>query len=266
LYPGPSRGCVRWLTALLLAQVLGAGCSESPSTAKTAATVAATRVVECSLTAEALAREYQADAGAADARYKGKWLAVDGLVEDIDLLAAGLTSVRIRGLPSDPDRKLSGRSLRCEFVAAALPEVSRIPRGQRLTFQGHCRGDHGGFVDFVECVPVEVGPEPTVAVAAAQLTRDFLADEKAADVRYKDRALLVEGTVVGFKEEGDVRRLLLGGHNEQSPVAVRVLVACAAQDREQLGSLKAGDKVRIRGQCAGLFLGEVLIQDARRVK
>jgi hypothetical protein len=151
-------------------------------------------------------------------------------------------------------------------LAASSPEVVRIRPGQRLTFKGRCDGDHGGFVEFLECVLLEAAPEPTAAVPAARLTRDFVADEIAADGRYKDRALLVEGTVAGVKEDGGARRLLLEGHDEKSPVPVRVLVAFPEQHREQFAPLKKGDRVRLRGQCAGLLLGEVLIRDARRVE
>jgi hypothetical protein len=218
-----------------------------------------------SITAEALAKEHQADPKTADALYRGKRLLISGQLEDVEPFPTGLV-VHIAGLPSDPAKMFPGRSLRCDFVAAASSKIAGLAKGQRLTFTGKCDGDHGGFVDLLECELLEVGPDPTVRVTAAQLTRDFLTDENTADGRYKDRAVLVEGTVVGLKEDGGGQRLLLEGHNEPSPVAVRVLVACAAQDREQLASLKKGDKVRIRGQCAGLFLGEVVIQGSRRVK
>jgi hypothetical protein len=218
------------------------------------------------MTVQALLEEYEANPRAADARYKGKSLAPEGSVRDVDIFAAGLVSVRIGGNSTDSDRKQPSRTLRCEFVAASTPRLTNLERGQKLSFNGKCNGDRGTFIDFVECEVIEVGAVAALSVTAAQLTRDFVDNEKAALGRYKDRVLVVVGVVAEWKESGGVQRLLLRGHNEKSPVPVRVLADYREERKQDFARLKKGDKIQIRGDCAGLFLGEVLIRNAKRIE
>jgi hypothetical protein len=254
------------LLALLAAT---AGCGEASATGRSARTPAAAPASpppELRVSAEALAREYAADTRAADARYKGRWLAVTGYLEDVDLFPAGLACLRIRGLPGDAPPGLPARMLRCEFAAGCVSQLVRLDRGQQLTFKGRCQGDHGGLVDFVDCQVLDLGADPARRVTAAELTRAFVEEESAARQRYKDQVLLVEGTVIGQKEIRGMPWLLLGGHNEQSPVPVRVAVGYPDECKDDFARLKNGDRIQVRGECGGLFLGEVLLVSSKRVK
>jgi hypothetical protein len=218
------------------------------------------------ISSEALAKEYEIDAKTSDARYRGKWGTVEGTVDDVHFFSSGRASVTLKGFVLGEKKSLLGHVARCEFVLAALPKVSELTKGQKLKFKGKCDGERGNnFVDFSACEVLEIGPDPAIRVSAEQLTKDYVADEKAADAGYKDKYLLVDGTVVQLKEKGSVHHVILEGHDEKSPTPVRVSAAYAADRKEEFAHLKKGSKVKIKGECGGRFLGEVVLSDSKLV-
>jgi hypothetical protein len=102
-----------------------------------------------------------------------------------------------------------------------------------------------------------------VAVSAAQLTRDYAGDEKAADAKYREKCLVVEGTV-RERKEGKALEVVLEGFDEKSLFPLRVVADATGRKREFAG-LKKGDRVKVRGECGGNFLGEVRVAGARLV-
>jgi hypothetical protein len=253
--PLKARG--RHTVVLALAGVLipAAGCArESRGVEAPAASADAGPVV--TLTAEQLAREYETDRAAADGKYKDRCLVLEGPVEDFDLFPSGRVLARVAGRDS---------SIRCEFVPQATARLIDLTRGQSLKFQGRCAGAAGNLVDLTECQLLEVGPDPAVAVSAVRLTRDYAGDEKAADAKYREKCLVVEGTVRERRECDKAALVVLEGFDEKALFPLRV-VAKAAERKEEFAGLKKGDRVKVRGECGGNFLGEVRVAGARLVR
>jgi hypothetical protein len=255
---------------LTLAALLAAGCTRDPAPAGIASaggekTEVPSTEPAFTLTSDQLARDYEVDRAAADGKYKGRWLVVEGSLEDFDLFSSGRVLARLTGSGGDA-RKLSAPGIRCEFVPKATARLTDLTKGQKLMCKGKCAGAAGGnFVDLAECELLEIGPDPAIAVSAVRLTRDYAGDEKAADGRYREKVLVVEGTVYERKEGDKTVEVVLEGFDEKALFPVRV-VADAAGRREEFAGLSKGDRVKIKGECGGNFLGEVRVRGARLVK
>ncbi len=259
----PTRACLGPAFVLTLAVVLAAGCLRGPAPA-VITTAGGGKTKETSaepaftLTSEQLAREYHTDRAAAEGKYKDRWLIVEGTLEDFDLFSSGGVLARV-------GKSAGGPGIRCEFVPKATARLTDLTKGQKLKCKGRCVGGGGDFVDLVECELLEVGPDPAIAVSAVRLTRDYAGDDKAADGRYREKVLVVEGTVFGRKDAEQSVEVVLEGFDEKALFPVRV-VANAAGRKEEFAGLKKGDKVKIKGECGGSFLGEVRVRGARLVR
>jgi hypothetical protein len=258
------RSAFRW-PALAAALLAGCARTAAPPTGAAGQQEMPSPEPAFTLPAGQLAREYEADRASADDRYKGRWLAVEGPVDDVDLFASGRTVVCVRE-PAGAGKK-PGRGLRCAFVPAAAVRLDDVSRGQVIKFKGRCEGEAGGtFVDLADCELLEVGPDPALPVSAARLTRDYASDPRAADVKYAGHPLLVEGTVLEVRPTGEGPRLVLEGFDEKALYPVRVVAGCPADRKEEFAGLKKGDKVLVKGFGGGNVLGEVVLSAARRVR
>jgi hypothetical protein len=99
-------------------------------------------------------------------------------------------------------------------------------------------------------------------VTAEQLARDYQADERAADKKYKGKVLLLSGEVVAaWSVDGDVRVMLKG----IAPAKLVVLeFKRAFQDRAR--SLNSGQPVTVKGRSAGLVSDFPWVRDCELVK
>jgi hypothetical protein len=97
------------------------------------------------------------------------------------------------------------------------------------------------------CELAEVGPDPLVATTAAQLTKEFAADEKAALVKYKDKPVVVEGVVAEPKHVKDqfleAHTVILEGFDPKTS-----RVEFFNFDKTAFGKLKKGQAVKIKGK------------------
>lgn len=91
------------------------------------------------------------------------------------------------------------------------------------------------------------------SLTAAQLMTEFTQDEKAANAKYLSaaygRVISVSGTIGEIDQKGDsILNILL-----KDPVMGPGSINCSMQKSEipKAKSLKAGDKVAIKGECAG---------------
>jgi hypothetical protein len=107
-------------------------------------------------------------------------------------------------------------------------------------------------------------------VSAADLTKAYATDEKAAEGKYKEKVVLVEGVVVEIRKGGFGDTLTLEGFDEKSDKPVRVWAAVAGDNKAAFEALKKGDKVKIRGEQTGYSFdgaGHIVnIIDTRLVK
>ncbi len=96
---------------------------------------------------------------------------------------------------------------------------------------------------------------PDVEVDAATLFMDYEGNEIGADARYKNKWLLITGTVDSVaKDITDTPYITLDCGN------MIFTVQCFLADTSMAGSLKKGQRVTIIGRCSGKF-GNVLVKD-----
>jgi hypothetical protein len=116
--------------------------------------------------------------------------------------------------------------------------------------------------------PPPPAPEPDLSVPAEQLARDYRKDPAAADARYKNKLLQVEGKIheVFITEiPGEALVVLWGGRDKDADMPT--LIQCGFVNTQPvppatLTSLKKDQAITIRGTCIGSFATTVLIQDA----
>src|SRR5205823_10883736 len=112
---------------------------------------------EATVTAEELWKEYGQDKKAADAKYKGKYLEVEGVLDSV--AGPGQTWPQFFG------RKVQNASFPSTVIAKFrsaedTKKVTSLTTGQKVKFRGVCRGDPDSFsLWFEQCVLVEVGPD-----------------------------------------------------------------------------------------------------------
>lgn len=98
---------------------------------------------------------------------------------------------------------------------------------------------------------------PDFELASAQLFADFETDEAAAQARYLDKVVEVNGTVreVSAAEEGGLNVIL----NTESDFA-GVICQFNAEQAEAAAGLQTGQEVTIKGVCTGMLMDVVLIR------
>ncbi|MEZ5016947.1 MAG: hypothetical protein R2800_07830 [Flavipsychrobacter sp.] len=94
-----------------------------------------------------------------------------------------------------------------------------------------------------------------IEVTVSQVANDFSTDQKKAEAKYLDKVIEVAGTVNEVNQNQDGQLLvILGG---EDPTAS---VQCSMRDKGV--AVKEGDKITVKGFCAGLSLFEdVMLTD-----
>jgi hypothetical protein len=217
--------------------------------------------------ADALAREYADDKAKADARYKGKVVEVEGALKRIVFHALGSPTVVAGEFEINPNQ-FKSIAVRAAFEPKSVEAVAGLTTGQKFTFVGKCNGAAGDTVDFLDCTFVKAGEDPAVKVSAAELTKAYAEDRQKADARFKDKQVAVEGVVVELKKDKlGVMSVILEGFDEKAAKPARVTAAYPADQKERFQAVKKGDRIKIKGECAGDdFAGGVLINYSRLVK
>jgi uncharacterized protein (DUF1330 family) len=214
-----------------------------------------------------LAKEYEADPKAADLKYKGKWLLVEGKVSDVVLGYADDVTVVLRGFNKDPKKAILGHSARCHLNKDDTARAANLTKGQKVTVKGECNGGAlAFFIDLLKGELVEVGPDPAVVVAAEQLAKDFGADATAAKAKYGGKWLALTGTVVEVKTgEKGADYVVLEGTEGKDGKPLRVEAAYPAEGKRFFEKLGKGDKVTIKGECSGYRAGAVAVNYSRLI-
>jgi hypothetical protein len=210
--------------------------------------------VDFTLTSEQLAKDYETGRDAAEGKYKGKWVEVEGPTESVLVFPSGDVNIRLVGFQADP-KKFGGHSVRGVPPAADAAKLKGLTPGQKVKLKGKVdRETAGSFIDLVPCEIVSVGPDPAIPVTADRLTADYARDEKAADARYRDRWLVVEGVVSELKEaKSGADSVILEGAGMKDGKPLRIVAAYPADRKPDFAALKKGDRVKIKGECGGCF-------------
>ena len=93
-----------------------------------------------------LLAEYKADQAAADRKYKGKWLRLEGSVGNVEKDRTGAYYVTFRSDEGSPKARV-----RYFFLPQLESSVVLLTRGKEITAIGKCTGKSGGNVLVKEC-------------------------------------------------------------------------------------------------------------------
>ncbi len=139
------------------------------------------------ITAEALHAETQSNHPAADAKYAGKTLEVEGVV-------GGMAS---NGRVSLADRHPATRTLvECEFQQADLWKL--VARGSKVKVKGQWKTSPQDAV-LTACVFSDVGSSPRITTTPDQLSTEARANRDEFRAKYQWADLLVNGEVEGVR-------------------------------------------------------------------
>jgi hypothetical protein len=137
-------------------------------------------------------------------------------------------------------------TVRCQFElgSPSYEKAALLSQGQKVKVRGRYEKD--ALPRLVKCELAEIGPNPLLAVTAAQLTKEFAADEKAALAKYKDKPVAVEGVVAELKHVKDqfleAHTVILEGSGPMTRVEVFNV------DKTAFAKLKKGETAKIKGK------------------
>jgi len=223
------------------------GPSTGPAPSTTGKPVA-TAKPDFTLTAESFAKEYLVDAKAAEGKYMGKAVELEGQVESANPVINTGLEFFLEGAKKSPDDL--GVKVRCLPAPAVSSRMPWLGKGQKVKVIGTVGPLQGGLFVFVgDCQVTELEPSKTPQVTAEQVTADFAKDPEAAKDKYVgkqayEKEILVEGTIADLVKKGDFYLVKLGGANPDLRVSCMI-------GKLEFDDLKKGQKVRVKGNVAG---------------
>lgn len=196
--------------------------------------------------AEVVANESQNDPLAADRKFKGKTLIVEGPVKRLyrrPVPGAGVVvAVTVVGAPSAVQPE--GTIVHCECRPEDEKRALELSPGQTVHIHGRCEES---AIAPRNCTIESAGPDPSVRVSAAELVAEFLADQKAAEAKYKGKPLTLTDAVVERKYGGaNNGRLVLVFEPKKSVAVTAKWPESGAADQKQFAAVKPGDRVTIK--------------------
>jgi hypothetical protein len=200
------------------------------------------------LTVEKLCKDVASDNAAAIEKYHGKKVVVDGTVESVlgrevspDIVVVcqvpGLESIDVRQRPT----------LSCRMVGAAA-QAARLVKGQQVKIKGRCE-IRSRFVMVLDSELISAAANPTLSVTASQLTKQYTENKQAADQKFLEKSVIVEGIVAAVVPQQD--SVYLEGFDEKAAKPVRVQCGYSGFDRATYKALQKGQSVQILGVCTG---------------
>jgi hypothetical protein len=173
------------------------------------------------VTSEALAKEFLADAKAAKAKYKAKVIEVSGPVTGL-LFEDDKAAVSLQGAEKD----VLGVFFNCTLLGAHRDAGTRLDKGQKVQLVGKFHDASGSVVMLFDCSLKELEPSKIFDVTAAAVAEEFQKDAKAAQKKYNDQWILITGEVIALPTKENYSYVTLKG---KDPVNVRVTLAGSAQ-------------------------------------
>ncbi len=117
-----------------------------------------------------------------------------------------------------------------------------------------------GFYIYYKPVPKSLeNVNPDLTISAEQLIRDYKSNETEADKKYLGKLLIVSGKINDIKIENEIKKITLETSDPTSSVTFDFDVSI------NIGNVKIGDDVKIKGNCTG-FIGDVILNQSSIVK
>jgi hypothetical protein len=201
---------------------------------------------DVTMTAADYAAEFKKDKKAAAEKYNGKIIQLTGTVDhfaknitgDVEMLLAvkgDFVGVICFTTDKQPwNHATPGQSVQ---VKGAFPEITFSPA-------------------LVHCVIVEASGTKAPTLTAEALGKEYDADAKAVEEKYKDKWLFLTGTVADKQEKDKAVRVFF-----KTDSKVKVVASFTPTDKADADQIKVGDKVRVIGHFSELYAekGEVAV-------
>jgi hypothetical protein len=238
------------LLALAAAVLVSAGCGGNrttggPSGTDNGGTSATDRggtsgAPAVAVKADELAKAYADDAKAAEAKYKDKSLAVEGIVSNANQVVTP-GKIVLNGYKKSP-KDVVGMDVYCTVKPDQLDKAVLLSKGQKVKVTGRSPAANSLGVYLQDCDVTALGPSTTLEVTAEQLTGEYAKDKDAADKKYREKEVIVSGKVADLTKERGFQFAKLAG---VSPWVVSCTISA-----DDFGQLHKGDQVRIKGDCS----------------
>jgi hypothetical protein len=209
--------------------------------------------------AEDLHKEFKASKAAADTKYTGKYVEVEGRVDKVSWMTGFKDKLDL----APPQSATPRESIACTMSPAAPPTYRELGTGQTVKVRGKLTLSIIGTIFLEDCTISDPGPSPVLRAKAKDLGAEFgKEDGEPAAKRYdsKDvfnpKEMIVEGVVkdvvVGpgrtLDSKADVNVNLDAGMSE--PMVCEV----TSYEKDAAKKIKKGDTVVLKGQFSSNML------------
>jgi hypothetical protein len=191
--------------------------------------------------------------------YGGKRLEVEGGVYEEEKPATRGQPLVVKMVQVDrPDGPLI-EPIICLFEpgSESYDKAFMLSLGQKVTVRGRydtAKPKNGSVVfapHLFQCEVAAAGPDPAIVVTAEELTRAFTTDPKAAEAKYKEKPVIVEGKVAQLEHFEDKERgvdgytvHLEGSSKDGKPAHVEIF-----NTTRDVAGLQKGQNARLKGKC-----------------
>ncbi len=208
--------------------------------------------------ASAISEEFKKDAKAAEKKYAGKSITLSGTVLSVlskDDTGKDHVILVLEGMRKDK-KEDDGPNIECVIVSDSEKKAMALIETQKVKLTGKFKKfakdpdqpHQDEQIYLEECKVDVVGSDPTITVSAAELGKAFATDAAAANKKYQDKMVLVEGKYLTGKHLQNIgSTCVLEGHNSDGK-SFNIIVL---NDEEKLGNPAQGDTVKFRAMCTG---------------
>ena len=219
---------------------------------KPVAKVDLTKDPEFRLEAAAWMAEWKKDREATRKKYLGKVVEISGTVNR--------TSQDPYGDVGYVFLKVEGEILGVRCCLADKEPWLKVSPGSMVKVRGTHSAEAGLAGDVYPCAIVEASPSPALVITASALAKAFGADARAAQEKYGEKWLLIDGEIAGLEKDKNPQFLLMYLKAEND-IKIKVILRTNSDHyKKRNESIKAGQKVKMLGQVR-YFDKEITIDD-----
>jgi hypothetical protein len=148
-------------------------------------------------TAEALAKESQANPGAFQKKYRGKVLEVTGAMQSI--LFPEHFIMHLDGDPGVPGKKVAVHVV-CYLRKDQEDKARPLAKGQLVTIRGKQKDSSVPLLE--DCVVVKAGPSTAVPITLSGLVAEWKADKEGTNKKYLKQPVVLRVKVLQAEKQG----------------------------------------------------------------
>ena len=101
--------------------------------------------------------------------------------------------------------------------------------------------------------------KPEVSVSADEMIKDFWSDQGAANRKYKDKIIVVEGFVESIESDGEMASFSLDGDPAKATEIGSPNISCDFEKPSDMPPVEIGDPVRIKGLREGRLSNMIMM-------